>query len=281
MDVTFPATGHKETQAIVTALGDTLSGVAETRKASVASSRITIVVTGLYSRHRLVSELDAEIASCAESGTRSAVCLCRSGSVQIHQRYVWTSRRRSVAQACRGAAARPPFASDDFVARFGGDEFVMTPAGTFRDAQARRPLQSRFSFKCGVISHVEQGHVFHLQCSIGIAAITSTRFGTHELIAQADMACQTAKANGRNRVEFYNVSAKQSERMVQDIHWMRRSARLWRTMTSSLHYQPLMHIATRRSPTTKRCCDFKTSRGLIGPQTFLTGGRAIWLDGGN
>jgi len=119
------------------------------------------------------------------------------------------------------------------------------------------------------ITHVEQGHVFHLQCSIGVTAITSARFGTNEVLAQADMACQTAKANGRNRIEFYNVSGRQSERMVQDIHWTRTIRHALENNEFVLHYQPLMHIKTRSITHYEALLRLKTGRGLIGPQTFL------------
>jgi len=60
MEVTFPATRHKETQAIVSTLRDTLSTL-QKREQHLLHIANHDVVTGLYSRHRLVSELDAEI----------------------------------------------------------------------------------------------------------------------------------------------------------------------------------------------------------------------------
>src|SRR5262249_56980455 len=64
---------HKETQAIVTALGDTLFAL-QKREQHLRHIANHDSLTGLYRRHRLVAELDAEIALCAEKGTRSAVC---------------------------------------------------------------------------------------------------------------------------------------------------------------------------------------------------------------
>ena len=157
--------------------------------------------------------------------------------------------------------------SDDVVARFGGDEFVILLRNVSR-TQART-IASEVLAQMGSLSHVEQGNVFHLQCSIGIAPITSTRFGSHELIAQADMACQSAKARGRNRVEIYNVSAKQSERMIQDVHWMRRIRQALENNNFTLHYQPLMHIASGSIGHYEALLRLQTDRGLIGPQTFL------------
>jgi diguanylate cyclase (GGDEF)-like protein len=264
-DVIFPATQHKETHAIVTALGDTLSAL-QKREQHLLHIANHDSLTGLYTRHRLVSELDAEIVSCAANGTRSVVCF-----VDLDQfKYINdTCGHPAGDQLLRLAAnqLRSAVRNHDFVARFGGDEFVILLRNVSRPqarALARQVLDQMRS-----VSYAEQGQVFQLQCSIGIAAITSSRFGTHEIIAQADIACQTAKANGRNRVEFYNVSGKQSERMMQDVHWMRSIRLALENNQFLLHYQPLLHIASGTISHYEALLRLKTSRGLVGPQTFL------------
>jgi diguanylate cyclase (GGDEF)-like protein len=157
--------------------------------------------------------------------------------------------------------------SEDVVARFGGDEFVILLRNVTR-TQARN-IATEILSQMGSLSHAEQGHVFHLQCSIGISLMSSSRFESLELIAQADMACQTAKARGRNRVEFYNVSAKQSERMSQDVHWMRSIRQALENNDFCLHYQPLMHIPSGQIRHYEALLRLRTQQGLIGPRTFL------------
>src|SRR5262249_32799448 len=218
VDVVFPTPRHKETQAIVTALGDTLHALQQ-REQHLLHLANHDSLTGVYTRNRLVSELNAEIAACEDSEMRSsALCF-----VDLDQfKYINdTCGHPAGDQMLRLAAdqLRSAVRSEDVVARFGGDEFVILVRNVSR-IQAKK-IAGEILSQMGSLSHAAQGHVFHLQCSIGVSLITSSRFGSHELIAQADMACQTAKAKGRNRVEMYNVSAKQSERMSQDIHWMR------------------------------------------------------------
>ena len=265
MQVTFPAALHHETQAIVTALGDTLSAL-QKREQHLLHIANHDSLTGLYSRHRLVSELDAEIASCAADGTRSALCF-----VDLDQfKYINdTCGHPAGDQLLRLAAQQLGRAvrNDDFVARFGGDEFVILLRNVSR-SQATA-IADQVLGQMRNVSHTEQGQVFHLQCSIGIAAIIPSRFGAHELIAQADMACQTAKANGRNRVEFYNVSGRQSERMLKDVHWTRNIRHALENNELVLHYQPLLHISSGSITHYEALLRVKTSRGLVGPQIFL------------
>jgi diguanylate cyclase (GGDEF)-like protein len=264
-DVSFPNPRHKETQAIVGALGDTLLALQE-RERHLSHLANHDALTGLYSRHRLVTELDEEIAACAENGTRSALCF-----VDLDQfKYINDTCGHPAGDQFLKLAAeqlRNAVRSNDFVARFGGDEFVLLLRGVSK-SQAREVVNKVLA-RMRNLSHVEQGHVFHLQCSIGVAPITSSRFGTHEVLSQADMACQTAKANGRNRVEFYNVSAKQSERMVQDIDWMLKIRHALDHDELFFHYQPLLHISTGMICHYEALLRMKTEKGVIGPQTFL------------
>src|SRR5262245_32763075 len=118
--VTFPATRHKETQAIVTALGDTLFAL-QKREQHLLHIANHDSLTGLYSRHRLVSELDAEVALCAAKGKRSALCF-----VDLDQfKYINdTCGHPAGDQLLRLAAQqlRSAVRSDDFVARFRSEE---------------------------------------------------------------------------------------------------------------------------------------------------------------
>jgi len=263
--VTFPPAKHKETKAIITTLIDTLAALKK-REQHLLHIANHDAVTGLYSRHRLVAELEAEIAACAKNGTRSAVCFVDLDQFKyINDMFGHPAGDRLLRLA--GQQLRDAVRDEDFVARFGGDEFMILLRNVSRP-QARA-LADQVLTHMRSLTHVEQGHVFHLQCSIGVALITSSRFGAHELIAQADMACQSAKSNGRNRVEMYNMSARQNERMVQDIHWTKTIRHALENDGFVLHYQPLMHIRTRRVSHYEALLRLKTNRGLIGPQTFL------------
>ncbi|MCY0148354.1 EAL domain-containing protein [Hoeflea sp. G2-23] len=108
----------------------------------------------------------------------------------------------------------------DFIARIGGDEFVIattTDAGT---AQLEA-LASR------IIEHMRQpvpyeGHECRFGVSIGIAIANSMEpDSTKRLLIDADIALYRAKSNGRNRYEFFNDALKaevvRNKRIADDI----------------------------------------------------------------
>src|SRR5262249_24491085 len=72
MDVEFPSSRHKEIRSIVAALEDTIRALRK-REQHLLHLANHDPLTGLYNRHRLVAELEAEIASCAGTKKRSAL----------------------------------------------------------------------------------------------------------------------------------------------------------------------------------------------------------------
>jgi EAL domain-containing protein (putative c-di-GMP-specific phosphodiesterase class I) len=119
------------------------------------------------------------------------------------------------------------------------------------------------------LKHVERDQVFHLQCSIGITLLHGNRISSHEVIAQADIACQTAKAHGRNRVELYSAAGKQSEQIAKDVVTMNRLRTALETDRFVLHYQPLMHIKSGVVSHYETLLRLPTDEGVLGPEAFL------------
>lgn len=89
----------------------------------------------------------------------------------------------------------------DFVARIGGDEFVVICGG--RDDHDLAALAD------GIIEEMRQpvnfrGHQCRFGVSIGIAATSGEGLDARQLLVNADLALYRAKSRGRNRYEFFN-----------------------------------------------------------------------------
>jgi diguanylate cyclase (GGDEF)-like protein len=263
--VRFPSSPYTELRAIVVALEDTTRAL-QKRERRLLHLANHDQLTGLANRHRFVAELDTELARCADSGARSALFF-----VDLDQfKYVNDTCGHAAGDHLLQLAAqqlRYAVRPEDFVARFGGDEFVVLARNVSRnDARA---LATKVLELMRGLKHVEQEQVFHLQCSIGVALLHGNRANSHEVIAQADIACRSAKAHGRNRVEIYSPAGKQSEHMADDVATMNRLRVALETDHFELLYQPLMHVTTRTVSHYETLLRLPTETGVLRPESFL------------
>jgi diguanylate cyclase (GGDEF)-like protein len=264
-ELALPHSDHREIRAIVSVLGDTVRSL-QKRERYLQHLADHDPLTGLFNRHRFIAELEAEIERCADRQRNSALLF-----VDLDQfKYVNDTCGHAAGDQLLLTAARQircAVRAGDVVARFGGDEFVVLLTNVTR--WEAKVIAAQVLDLMRSVSHAEQDHVFHLQCSIGIAAIGNGRCNAKELLARADIACRSAKSHGRNRAELYSVASRQSEQMESDVRWMRRIRDALGADAFVLHYQPLLHIASGDVSTYEALLRLETDKGLIGPQAFL------------
>jgi diguanylate cyclase (GGDEF)-like protein len=265
MQIDFPSSPHKELHTIVSALDDTISALHK-REKHLTHLANHDPLTGLPNRHRLIAELESEIASCAAQQRHSALFF-----IDLDQfKYVNDTCGHAAGDELLKLAAsqiRHGVRGGDVVARFGGDEFVVLLRNVARHEAKQVAKQVLDLMR--TLRHIEQDRVFHLQCSIGIATIDGSRFSAHELIAQADIACHTAKSHGRNRAEVYSVAENRSEQMARDVDWMHRIRNALDNDGFVLHYQPVLHISTGQKTHYEALLRLKAGDELVAPMVFL------------
>jgi diguanylate cyclase (GGDEF)-like protein/PAS domain S-box-containing protein len=113
---------------------------------------------------------------------------------------------------------------EDFVARVGGDEFVVVcrRAAVSQDLNADRLSQLAERIIAGVKEPIlYEGHVCRCGASVGIAIDTDKVADPMRLLVNADIALYRAKAQGRNRHQFFNASLQseivRTKRVADDI----------------------------------------------------------------
>lgn len=263
MEARLPVTRHRELDAIVTAIDHTVHALQKRERRLVHLANHD-PLTGLPNRHRLIAELEALQSS--DEKPRAALLF-----VDLDQfKYVNDTCGHAAGDHLLHMAAqqiRYAVRAEDFVARFGGDEFIVLLRDVSRNDAKRIALQVLELMRG--LKHVEQEHVFHLQCSIGIAVVAGARYSSHELIAQASIACQTAKTHGRNRAEIYSVAGKQTEQMAKDVEWMRTIREALEHDKLVLYFQPLLHIKSGTACHYEALLRLTTDDGLVAPQVFL------------
>ena len=264
--VEFKPAEHREISEIVEALETTASALGE-RDARLLRLANHDGLTGLFNRRRLVEELKKEVDNVTVNETSSALLF-----IDLDQfKYVNDTCghpagdrliRKVADQLKRTVGPR------GIVARFGGDEFAVLADGVSKNKA--RKLADKVLEDMRRLAHIEDGNVFHVHCSIGIAMIDSDQFDHDDLIAQADIACREAKENGRNRLKFYSLSESETEQIVADVGWVSKLRDAIDNNDFKLRFQPIVHINTGRITHHEVLLRLKADDDkMIAPDAFL------------
>lgn len=155
-------------------------------------------LTGLTNRRVLVERLEAETAEARRHGDAFCVILCDVDGLKAVNdsagHLVGDSVLRSVATTLRSTAR-----TEDVVARFGGDEFVLLLPRTPIDAA--RSLVMRLTHELPEQTYMWGGTPHALpRVSFGIAAFPEDGLLADQLIAKADERMYADKARARGRL---------------------------------------------------------------------------------
>jgi diguanylate cyclase (GGDEF)-like protein/PAS domain S-box-containing protein len=129
----------------------------------------------------------------------------------------------------------------DLLARFGGDEFTLLlynirPADVLMVAEHFRHLFEGYRF-------LQDQKSFNVSSSIGIAVIDHVVTSADEALSHADIACNMAKAQGRNRVNLYDPSDRNKAGMAEDMGWAARVREMLEHDKFQLVYQPIIALS--------------------------------------
>ena len=154
----------------------------------------------------------------------------------------------------------------DTVARMGGDEFAIL-----------LPEVRRADDLAGIASKVLQafsapfaigGREVFVTASLGAALYPQDAQGAEELLQYADAALYSAKAKGRNNVQFYSpqLTAQASGRLTLETELRRGVER----GELELFYQPKIDLVSRRIVGAEALMRWRhPQRGLVAPYTFI------------
>ncbi|AVT00140.1 GGDEF domain-containing protein [Paracidovorax avenae] len=152
-------------------------------------------LTGLYNRRRFDEALQAYSARCRELGQRFALMIVDADHFKrvndTHGHQTGDAVLRHLAGLITGCVR-----STDFVARFGGEEFVVLMPEP-RDREEGRLVAEKIRLAVG---HAPFPGVGHLTVSIGLAFCHGGGEPLASILERADKALYQAKGEGRDRV---------------------------------------------------------------------------------
>lgn len=154
---------------------------------------------------------------------------------------------------------------EDFVARFGGDEFVVFQRGiqsTEDAASLARRIVDRLSERYE-IDH----HLVEIGASIGIA-MTSAETSVDVLLKNADMALYRAKADGRGTFCFFREEMAHTVETRRVLELDLRHALAHEEF--ELYYQPLVNLKSGRISTCEALLRWNhPTRGAVSPADII------------
>lgn len=154
---------------------------------------------------------------------------------------------------------------EDFVARFGGDEFVVFQQN-IQSVEAAAALSRRIVERLTERYEIDR-HLVEIGASIGIA-MTSPGITADNLLKHADMALYCAKADGRGTFSFFrNEMAETVEsRRVLELDLRKALAK----EEFELFYQPLVNLKTGRISTCEALLRWNHPlRGTVSPMDII------------
>jgi diguanylate cyclase (GGDEF)-like protein/PAS domain S-box-containing protein len=155
-------------------------------------------LTGLYNRRYLEEVMDREIRRAGRAGQSLGVLML---DLDHFKRFNDTYGHDAGDAVLREAAAflLKNVRAEDFVCRFGGEEFVVILPTA--DLEGARTRGERLQTKMRELSIMHQGRSLGMVTfSVGVAAFPEHGMSPKELMAAADAALYEAKRGGRDRV---------------------------------------------------------------------------------
>ncbi len=157
-------------------------------------------LTGLPNRRYVLKEIADAMVEYRTKKTRLAVLFCDLDFFKsVNDTHGHDFGDKCLRELTRRMSAELP--SRDFVARFGGNEFVVLANASLLEASIRAEVLLNAVSRQLVIDDV----IVKIQASIGIAFLHAGHNSPSELIRDADAAMYQAKEHGRNRVEIFDA----------------------------------------------------------------------------
>ena len=221
-------------------------------------------MTDLPNRRSFEEKLAGALDAARGLDTRTeALFLDLDGFKQVNDTLGHKFGDRVLAEASR--RLRFAIAGESYVARWGGDEFVILRSGP--DDEALLEFADRLIADLSRPMWIEGTQVV-VGASLGAAICVGGAIGVEALLQQADMALYAAKREARGCCRIYrnSMSEQAQERRLLELDLQAALA----ARTFELHYQPIVDIETGELVSFEALARWRhPTRGNVSPEIFV------------
>ena len=241
--LSFSAKAHQDTAGNVLHISGTARDVTEQKafQKQLAYQAEHDSLTGLFNRHYFQQELERTVARVGRSGADCALFY-----IDLDQfKYINDTLGHAAGDQLLieiSLLVSSHVREGDLLARFGGDEFTLLIYNVRTQDIAKVAENFRLLFENYKFFYDNKS--FNVTSSIGAAAIDASATSADEVLSHADLACNMAKAQGRNRVHLYNPEDRDKAGMAEDMGWAARVREMLEHDRFQLVYQPIMAVAS-------------------------------------
>jgi diguanylate cyclase (GGDEF)-like protein len=242
------------------------SGELADREAMSRHQALHDALSGLPNRQHFVERLQESIDGLVQSRNNGRVVVA----------YIDVDRFKDVNDTLGHAAGdelimavaarlRRALAPEDFLARFGGDEFAVLRRSV--DLGAAEELSGRL--RCSFEEHFEvYGQHIRMTASIGLAQAPDHGASPEELMRAADIALYQGKNQGRDRVMMFCAEMAAEVEQRREVELELHTAIVNGVL--DLHYQPIMSSSSNRVAGLEALLRWKhPTKGDISPGVFV------------
>ncbi len=244
----------------------TASGELADREQQSRHQALHDALSGLPNRHHFVERLQDELDTLVQSRTNGRVVVA----------YIDVDRFKDVNDTMGHAAGdalimsvasrlQQSIGPEDFLSRFGGDEFAVVRRAHSVEAAMELAERLRRAFDESFDVH---GQHVRMTASIGIAMAPDHGGAPEELMRHADIALYQGKNQGRDRAMVFSADMAEEVEQRREIE-----VELQRALEASdlqLHYQPLMSCAKGQVTGVEALLRWKhPTKGDISPAVFV------------
>ncbi len=237
--LSFSARSHKDAAGKVQRISGTTRDITEHKafQHQLSYNAEHDPLTGMFNRNYFQEELVRTVARTARNGISCALFY-----VDLDQfKYINDTLGHAAGDRLLvdiAALLSMHVRDGDLLARFGGDEFTLLlynigKRDVLRAAENFRALCDDYRFNVNDKS-------WNVSASIGIAMIDRQTTSAEEVLSHADLACNMAKQQGRNRVNLYNPADLGKADMQADMSWATQVRDMLEHDRFQLVYQPIV-----------------------------------------